>query len=109
MAQLKLVDQKSFVWMNWFVVAWLRLRSLAKLSPTRMRSTPGQKSTIKHWFPEITYDSARRLSKPGSLNRVQVLIRTPRSANSPLNLRLGWVWPGPAPGRGQQELARHYL
>ncbi len=48
--------------------AWPRSKIPAKSSLTQKRFTLGRKSARKHWFQARTHDSARRLSKPGSLN-----------------------------------------
>ena len=55
-----------------------------------MRATPGRRSAREHWFRAMTRDSARRVSKPGSLSPHGVLPNTHdalkwhRSAKGPL-------------------------
>src|SRR5437899_9057434 len=71
MALSKLEARNSFAWMNWYGGAWPCSKILAKSSLIQTRVTLGRKSAREHWFRAITHDSARRVSKPGSLSPQQ--------------------------------------
>src|SRR5215475_12749645 len=54
--------------MNWYGGVWPHSKIPAKSSLTQKRFTLAQKSVREHSFQAITHDSARRVSKPGSLS-----------------------------------------
>src|SRR5207245_6682452 len=54
--------------MNYCGGGWPRSKIPAKSSLIQTRVTLGRKSAREHSFRAITHDSARRVSKPGSLS-----------------------------------------
>ena len=63
MARSKWAAKKQKSWMIWFGGAWPRSTIPAKLSLTHKRLILGRNSAREHWFPAMTRDSARRVSK----------------------------------------------
>src|SRR5215475_14006209 len=54
--------------MTWSGGAWPRSKIPVKSSPIQTLFTQERNSTRKRWFRAITHDSARHVSKPGSLS-----------------------------------------
>src|SRR6267142_2233112 len=68
MAPLKQEGRKSFVSMNWPGKASPHTRIRARLSQTRRRATTAWTLARGHSFPAMARNSARPVSKPGSLS-----------------------------------------
>src|SRR5262245_27506650 len=90
--------------MNWYGGVWPHSKIPAKSSLTQKRFTLAQKSVREHSFQAITHDSARRVSKPGSLSpqdtfQVRILRAQVAQWGSPVSEDKG----APVPQSGEVE------
>src|SRR6266404_2321812 len=81
MAPLQQEGRKSFVSMNSPGKASPHTRIRARLSQTRRRATTAWTSARGHSFPAMARDSARPVSKPGSLSPRRKRRRAPTSGS----------------------------